>query len=274
MARLPKQPDRIAAHLAATCGAVRRIAFIDAPTVEAWLDAVSIAACPFAPAETAIAAILTPPSDAATQADVRAIACASPADERQAASLRAEAGLALVRECSSDAASLAQRAGAIAIARSDRVSDDQMTRQWSTLGADAPRGDWLRALAAAGPTPAQIVLAIELRGWPEPWRVTDAQRTSVTELALTAAVAYESRFAAPTRRRHALLERLSASQRALLPLLLTGLSEREIARRVGRSAHTIHGHARAICLAWGVASRLELRDTWQGVPPPDVTQIV
>lgn len=54
------------------------------------------------------------------------------------------------------------------------------------------------------------------------------------------------------------MARLSKAQRRLLPLLLSALSEKEIARHVHRSPHTVHSHAREIYRTLGVNGRREL----------------
>lgn len=55
-----------------------------------------------------------------------------------------------------------------------------------------------------------------------------------------------------------LLSRLSPAQRVVLPYLLEGKTEAEIAAKVFRSRYTVHDHARAIYAACGVRNRVEL----------------
>lgn len=76
------------------------------------------------------------------------------------------------------------------------------------------------------------------------------------------AAAYWSAFLRVRDHQRGLLDELSASQRAVVLLLLDGLSEAQVARRLSRSHHTVHDHTRAIYAAWGVSSRLQLRDRW------------
>jgi DNA-binding CsgD family transcriptional regulator len=54
------------------------------------------------------------------------------------------------------------------------------------------------------------------------------------------------------------IRQLSPAQRRVLPLLLEGLPEKEIAKRLFRSRHTIHDHTKAIYTDLQVRSRLEL----------------
>ncbi len=53
-------------------------------------------------------------------------------------------------------------------------------------------------------------------------------------------------------------QELSPAQQDVLKLALTGASEKQIARRLHRSYHTVHSHLRAIYQAYGVSSRAEL----------------
>lgn len=55
-----------------------------------------------------------------------------------------------------------------------------------------------------------------------------------------------------------LLARLTPAQRAIVPYLLEGKTEEQIARILFRSRHTIHDHARAVYEALGVRNKLEL----------------
>ena len=51
---------------------------------------------------------------------------------------------------------------------------------------------------------------------------------------------------------------LSPAQRRVLELLLQGLLERDVARKLGISQHTVHNHAREIYTAYRVHSRAQL----------------
>jgi DNA-binding NarL/FixJ family response regulator len=55
-----------------------------------------------------------------------------------------------------------------------------------------------------------------------------------------------------------LLGRVSPKQREVLELLLDGLTEPQIARRLGRSRHTVHDHTKAIYAALGITRRVQL----------------
>ena len=56
----------------------------------------------------------------------------------------------------------------------------------------------------------------------------------------------------------AVQERLSEAQRKVFDLLLTGLAEKSIARRLHLSQHTVHNHVRTIFRIYGVHARAEL----------------
>lgn len=67
---------------------------------------------------------------------------------------------------------------------------------------------------------------------------------------------------------------LTDAQRRLLPFLVQGLSEREIAERIGRSRHTVHDHVLAIYRQLQVRNRVELvlkarEDGFDGPIPPE-----
>lgn len=76
--------------------------------------------------------------------------------------------------------------------------------------------------------------------------------------------AYHTRFVALREHREAIMRRLTPAQRRVVPHLVEGLSETQIAGAVGRSAHTVHDHTKMIYQALGVSNRLQLRDLWFG----------
>lgn len=55
-----------------------------------------------------------------------------------------------------------------------------------------------------------------------------------------------------------LLAKVSDAQRLVLEWLLEGLTEPQIAERIGRSRHTVHDHTKAIYASLGVSSRVHL----------------
>ena len=111
------------------------------------------------------------------------------------------------------------------------------------------------------------LLTIEARGPDQAWSLDPERTEPLAELANVAADAYARRFIDLALHRARLLASLSDAQRALAPMLATTIPDRAIARQIGRSAHTVHQHARAVCLAWGVRDRDELRDLWRGLRP-------
>lgn len=62
--------------------------------------------------------------------------------------------------------------------------------------------------------------------------------------------------------RERLLKKLKSVQRQIVTPLVEGSSERAIAERFGKSLHTVHDHVKGIYAAWGVRSRLQVRDVW------------
>ncbi len=55
-----------------------------------------------------------------------------------------------------------------------------------------------------------------------------------------------------------LLAHISTAQQRVLELLLAGLTEPQIAERIGRSRHTVHDHTKAIYAALRVSNRVQL----------------
>jgi DNA-binding NarL/FixJ family response regulator len=55
-----------------------------------------------------------------------------------------------------------------------------------------------------------------------------------------------------------LQSKVSDAQRIVLELLLEGMTEPQIAERIGRSRHTVHDHTKAIYAALGVSTRVHL----------------
>ncbi|MEM1165072.1 MAG: helix-turn-helix transcriptional regulator [Planctomycetota bacterium] len=111
-----------------------------------------------------------------------------------------------------------------------------------------------------GPTSGRLSIAVDaLRDEIQPPRATVELLRRVCR---GAAPLYEHRFVRPMEARQALLGRLSPTQRRIVPMLVDGLSEREIGEALGRSMHTIHDHTKTIYRELGVHSRLELRDRW------------
>jgi DNA-binding CsgD family transcriptional regulator len=79
--------------------------------------------------------------------------------------------------------------------------------------------------------------------------------------------AYHRRFVALEALRAGLLSALKPGERSLPELLVQGMSEREAGERLGRSRHTVHEKVRSIYKAWGVTSRFELVEVWNGLRP-------
>jgi DNA-binding NarL/FixJ family response regulator len=58
-------------------------------------------------------------------------------------------------------------------------------------------------------------------------------------------------------------ERLTGAQKRVLPLLIAGMSDNQIAAQLGSSRYTIHDHVKAIFEKWGIRSRFELMQIWR-----------
>lgn len=69
---------------------------------------------------------------------------------------------------------------------------------------------------------------------------------------------FERSGAAIAASRPDLLANISTAQQRVLELLLAGLTEPQIAERIGRSRHTVHDHTKAIYAALKVSNRVQL----------------
>ncbi|MBX3385324.1 MAG: helix-turn-helix transcriptional regulator [Phycisphaeraceae bacterium] len=95
--------------------------------------------------------------------------------------------------------------------------------------------------------------------------------TADSELRLAMIVAVETlaeHIIGHDRRRVQILERLTDSQRRIIPYLIDDLSEREISERIGRSPHTVHDHVKGIYTTLAVSSRRELLALWYADQQP------
>jgi hypothetical protein len=119
------------------------------------------------------------------------------------------------------------------------------------------------------------VLIAQIDSFEPSWNLNDGQLELLGEITHTALEGLFRWVLEPEMRREAMLSRMTDIRRLLLPLLASGLTEREVARRVHRSENTVHEHTKAIYQELGVRSRLELRDRWLGLErnpgysPPD-----
>jgi DNA-binding NarL/FixJ family response regulator len=65
------------------------------------------------------------------------------------------------------------------------------------------------------------------------------------------------------------LPRLTARQQQVLPLVLSGLSNKRIARVLGLSHFTVRNHITCLFVAFGVGSRAELKDAMRNTVSAD-----
>jgi DNA-binding CsgD family transcriptional regulator len=143
-----------------------------------------------------------------------------------------------------------------------RLDPDSKTR------AELGFHDFVRAVWAFEDAAGPRLLTLEVSGHFPEWNPTE--RTVQLLAAFTPAVvaSYLRLFVRLRLLRQRLLESLSPALRPLAPLLADGHTERDAARMLGKSPHTVHEHARVIYRAWAVKSRFELRDCWNGVREP------
>jgi len=119
------------------------------------------------------------------------------------------------------------------------------------------------------PETRSLIITIDAHAgapWPE-----DAVLRALNILGPLLARTYHGLVGQLDTRREQIRQRLSVSQRPIVAHLAAGLTEREIAKIVCRSPHTIHDHIKSIYSALSISSRLELVDLWfarRELPPP------
>jgi len=97
--------------------------------------------------------------------------------------------------------------------------------------------------------------------------MTTMQQSAVAA-ELTSGSRFENSGAAFAAQRPDLLNRVSAAQQRVLEFLLGGLTEPQIAEKIGRSRHTIHDHTKAIYSALNVNNRVQLVLMFSAQPAP------
>ena len=110
-------------------------------------------------------------------------------------------------------------------------------------------------------SPLWLCLQVDARhnGWPGP---TPTDFAPLLMLLRVAAPLYRTFVHDVLVHRQALLTKLSRPQQEIIPYLLDGMSEQQIADTVDRSKHTIHDHIKTIYNRWCINSRIQLVSTW------------
>jgi DNA-binding CsgD family transcriptional regulator len=153
------------------------------------------------------------------------------------------------------------------VRRREEILNDEKWRGTELQARRAGRGMhefmWSagRVISPAG----ERILMLQIDGLDRSWRPESVDTYRLFVLAGIAVSSYAEGPLAESVRREALLEKLSPMRRRVAPLLATGMSETEIAEKLGRSRHTVHEHAKAIYQCWDVNSRHELRSLWLGL---------
>lgn len=99
---------------------------------------------------------------------------------------------------------------------------------------------------------------------PAPFLETQEWRDLPRQVTLAVQVALRYSLLRLRQHRSDLLLRLAPPQRPVLPLLAEGLSQRQIADRLGRSLHTVHDHVKGAYAALGISARHQLFVLWNG----------
>lgn len=132
-----------------------------------------------------------------------------------------------------------------------------------------PLGRFLRGVQPAIGTTAAIVWQVD--GRVGAWGPTPIDAAAGELLSHTLAQLYVQTLARREQHWAKLSAMLSPSQAPILPLLATGMSQRSIAEKLGRSLHTVHDHVKGIYAGLNIKSRYQLFVLWNGGDPRNVS---
>ncbi|HZW07511.1 MAG TPA: LuxR C-terminal-related transcriptional regulator [Phycisphaerales bacterium] len=132
-----------------------------------------------------------------------------------------------------------------------------------------PLGRFLRGVQPAVGTSAAIVWQVD--GRVGAWGPTPIDTAAGDLLSHTLAQLYVQTLARREQHWVKLAAMLSPSQAPILPLLATGMSQRSIAEKLGRSLHTVHDHVKGIYAGLNIKSRYQLFVLWNGGDPRSVS---
>ncbi len=149
-------------------------------------------------------------------------------------------------------------------ARGQWISDGTwMSSGYGTLRAAAGVGEFVRAdWTVEGH--ARVIAQVDLDPGVSGAQLALAVETLGSMRALLLAGAREA-IVEPRLRRAALMERVPRAARAAVPLLVAGKTEREIAKLLHKSGHTVHDYVKCVYHALRVGTRYELLRLWLGI---------
>ena len=133
-----------------------------------------------------------------------------------------------------------------------------------------PLGRFLRGVQPAIGTNAAIVWQVD--GRVGAWGPTPIDIAAGEILSHTLAQLYVQTLARREQHWAKLTAMLSPSQAPILPFLATGMSQRTIAEKLGRSLHTVHDHVKGIYAGLNIKSRYQLFVLWNGGDPSSVSE--
>jgi len=132
-----------------------------------------------------------------------------------------------------------------------------------------PLGRFLRGVQPAVGTNAAIVWQVD--GRVGAWGPTPIDVAAGELLSHTLSQLYVQTLARREQHWAKLSAMLSPSQAPILPLLASGMSQRAIAEKLGRSLHTVHDHVKGIYAGLNIKSRYQLFVLWNGGDPRNVS---
>jgi DNA-binding CsgD family transcriptional regulator len=107
-------------------------------------------------------------------------------------------------------------------------------------------GGGARWMSVTAREPQREALLIQLEDLADAGGPPDEALEELAVLAPQVRAAYEDSFLVPELRREQALSRLTPAQRRIARMLLAGHSQVDIARKIGRTYHTVRGHVKAI----------------------------
>ncbi|MBL0869418.1 MAG: helix-turn-helix transcriptional regulator [Phycisphaerales bacterium] len=138
-------------------------------------------------------------------------------------------------------------------------------KRYGVLRRELGLGEFGRLIRLVPGTRSPWALVVQVDGTPgEHWNEAEVLSGLLTFGSVLPA-AFQRSIGRTVTRRERLLSQLTEAQRAMVPLLVAGMTERDVGQRLGRSYHTVHDYVKTIYGLLNVSSRLDLARLWHGL---------